>query len=85
MNFFKEIIERVKSKTPPFFKKIRTIGLGICGICGPIVAIPTTYTGAIISDTLIKICSHALVAGIIMSSVSTLAKDQNQNNGTTSI
>jgi len=77
MPFYSEIFSRLISKTPPFFKKIRALGLCISGICGPVVAIPTTYTGAVISDSILKICSHLLVAGVIMTSVAQLTKDNN--------
>lgn len=75
----KEIIIRLKAKTPKFFKRIRTIGTVLTSVCTPIVAIPTTYTGAIISDTLVKICSYLIVTGVVMVAVASLAKEDSSN------
>lgn len=59
------IIERVKSPTPPFFKKLRTIGLALAAVGGVIVATPVALPAAVLT-----MGGYLLVAGSVASAVS---------------
>jgi hypothetical protein len=65
-----EITERIKSPTPKFFKKIRTIGLTLGAIGGALLAAPITLPATVMS-----IAGYLATAGIVASAVSTVAKD----------
>ena len=65
-----EITNRIKSPTPKFFKKIRTIGLTIGAIGGAILTAPITLPAAVIS-----IAGYLATAGIAASAIATAAKD----------
>ncbi len=74
IQFIEEFKIRILSTTPVFFKRIRLAGAAISATCSAVVAIPSVYPGAAVSGNLVAICSHCLVAGVIMVSVSSLAK-----------
>lgn len=78
MNFFCELLLRIKAETPPFFKLIRSVGTAVITFCTPIVAIPSTYIGINLHPLVIKVCSHLLVAGVIMVSLSSLTKNDSK-------
>jgi len=65
-----EITERIKSPTPTFFKKIRTIGLTLGAIGGALLAAPITLPA-----TVINIAGYLATAGIVATAVSTVAKE----------
>ncbi|HWV72961.1 MAG TPA: hypothetical protein VN040_14660 [Pseudosphingobacterium sp.] len=65
-----EITERIKSPTPTFFKKIRTIGLTFGAIGGALLAAPITLPATIVS-----IAGYLATAGIVASAISTVAKE----------
>lgn len=72
------IKQRVKSKTPKFFRTIRNIGLAVAAIGGSILAAPVA-----LPVVLVKIAGYLTVAGGIASAVSqatTAQDDQLQNN-----
>jgi len=66
----KEIINRLISPTPKFFKKIRTIGLTLGAIGGALLTAPITLPA-----TVITIAGYLATAGIVASAVSTVAKE----------
>jgi hypothetical protein len=59
------IKQRIENPTPPFFKKIRNIGLAIAAIGGAIITAPVS-----LPVVLVKIASYFTVAGGIASAVS---------------
>ncbi|HWV74080.1 MAG TPA: hypothetical protein VN040_20320 [Pseudosphingobacterium sp.] len=65
-----EITERIKSPTPKFFKKIRTIGLALGAIGGALLTAPITLPA-----TIVTIAGYLATAGIVASAVSTVARD----------
>ncbi|MFC6101202.1 hypothetical protein [Olivibacter domesticus] len=65
-----EITDRIKSPTPKFFKKIRTIGLTLGAIGGALLAAPIT-----LPVTVISIAGYLATAGIVASAISTVAKE----------
>ncbi|MDX3914794.1 hypothetical protein [Olivibacter oleidegradans] len=65
-----EITERIKSPTPKFFKKIRTIGLTLGAIGGALLTAPITLPA-----TVVTIAGYLATAGIVASAISTVAKE----------
>ena len=60
----KQIINRLQQPTPPFFKKIRNIGLAIAAVGTSIVASPV-----ILPAMIIHVAGYIVVAGGVMSAV----------------
>ena len=60
--------ERVAAPTPPFFRKIRMIGLALAAISGVILTAPVSLPVSILS-----LAGYAGVAGGIMSAISQMA------------
>jgi hypothetical protein len=60
----KQIINRLQEPTPPFFKKIRNIGLVIAAIGTSILASPVA-----LPVLLINIAGYVVVAGGVMSTI----------------
>lgn len=65
-----EITNRIKSPTPKFFKKIRTIGLTLGAIGGALLTAPITLPATVVS-----IAGYLATAGIVASAISTVAKE----------
>jgi hypothetical protein len=59
------LIERVSSPTPKFFKKLRNIGLILAAVSGTIIASPIALPAVII-----QIATYLGVAGTVASAVS---------------
>ena len=62
------IVQRVKSPTPKFFKKVRNIGLVLATVASTIVAAPIALPAV-----LLKIAGYLAVAGGIAGAVSQTA------------
>ncbi|MDM8173447.1 hypothetical protein QT327_03585 [Olivibacter sp. 47] len=65
-----EITDRIKSPTPKFFKRIRTIGLTLGAVGGALLTAPITLPA-----TVVTIAGYLATAGIVASAISTVAKD----------
>jgi uncharacterized membrane protein len=63
-----KIKQRVKSPTPPFFKKIRNIGLTIAAIGTTVLAAPVSLPAVVI-----KIAGYLAVAGTVACGISQTA------------
>jgi len=63
----KQVMRRMRKPTPPFFKKLRNIGLVVAGIAGAIATAPIALPAAVTS-----IAGYLTVAGSIASAVSQL-------------
>ncbi len=61
----KNVIERVKSPTPKFFKVLRTVGLVLLGISGSVIASPVVLPAVVVS-----VAGYMAVAGGVLSAVS---------------
>ncbi len=61
MNF----LERVASPTPPFFQKIRNIGIVLSAVCTALVSAPVALPAIVV-----KIAGYLIVAGTVMGAVS---------------
>ena len=64
----KAIGKRCQSETPPFFKKLRTIGLVIAAVGTTIVASPVTIPAAVVTAG-----GYLILGGSIMTAVSQAA------------
>lgn len=57
--------ERIKKPTPPFFKKLRNIGIVLAATGGAILAAPVTLPSIVVT-----IATYLTVAGTVASTVS---------------
>lgn len=64
----KQLVERVSSPTPKFFKKLRNIGLALAAVATTIMAAPVALPAVVI-----QIAGYLAVAGGIASAVSQTA------------
>ena len=67
--------ERVKSPTPKFFKKVRTIGLILAAVSASIIAAPVALPAVVI-----EIAGYLAVAGSVASAISqtTVKKEEKE-------
>lgn len=61
----KKIIDRAKAPTPPFFKKLRNIGLTLAAISAAIVTAPIALPAAVVTAA-----GYVAVASGVISAVS---------------
>ncbi len=66
------ILERIKSPTPTFFKKLRNVGLGLIAVGGVLVS--STITLPVIAIT---IGQYLIVAGSVASAVAQTTVENN--------
>ena len=62
------INERIQAPTPPFFKKLRNIGLAILAVATAIMSAPVTLPAI-----LLKIAGYLAVAGTVAATISQTA------------
>ncbi len=67
-SFLKTLRERLEADTPPFFKKLRLVGLILVAAGGTIVASPITLPAGIVAAA-----GYLIVAGSVASAVSQAA------------
>lgn len=65
------IKDRVAAPTPPFFRKIRMIGLALAAISGALLTAPVSLPAAILT-----VAGYAGVAGGIMSAISQMTVEE---------
>jgi hypothetical protein len=63
-----KLINRMQAPTPPFFKKLRTIGLILAAVSSTIVAAPVALPAIVI-----QIAGYLAVASTVVSAVSQTA------------
>ncbi|MBX3165142.1 MAG: hypothetical protein KF900_11750 [Bacteroidetes bacterium] len=61
----KQIVERLKSPTPKFFKVLRNVGLGLAAAGGVLVAAPIAIPAAVVT-----IGGYLIVAGSVATAIS---------------
>ena len=66
--FVKTLAERCKADTPPFFKKLRLIGLSLAAVGGVLVAAPIALPTAVVTAG-----GYLIVAGSVATAVSQVA------------
>lgn len=67
----KEVINRAKTPPPPFFRKLRNIGVALAGLSAAILTAPVTLPA-----TLVTLAGYAAVAGGVLGAVSQLVKKE---------
>lgn len=67
-DFLESIGNRCKAETPPFFKKLRTVGLVIAAVGTTIVASPVAIPAAVVT-----VGGYMILGGSIMTAVSQAA------------
>lgn len=70
-----ELITRLQSTTPLWFKKIRAFALTIATMAGAIQTGSATIPGFKVSDLESKILNYCIVAGMAAAATSTTAKE----------
>jgi ABC-type xylose transport system permease subunit len=65
---FKVLAERSKAETPPFFKKLRIVGLALAAAGGILVATPIALPAIVTT-----IAGYLIVAGSVATAVSQVA------------
>lgn len=65
----KTVIKRMKKKTPPFFKKVRNVGLAIAGVGAAIIGAPVA-----LPTVLLNIAGYMIATGTVASAVSQAAE-----------
>jgi ABC-type xylose transport system permease subunit len=69
------IIERMKSPTPPFFKKLRAVGLVLAAVGGVLVASPIALPASVVT-----IGGYLIVGGSVATAVSQTVKCGEEEN-----
>lgn len=64
------VIQRAQSPTPRFFKKLRTIGLGLATLSTAVLTLPV-----VLPTVLVTVAGYTAVAGTVLSGVSQLTVD----------
>lgn len=66
-----EILDRLKTETPKFFKGVQKLGVVLLAIG---VGLKTAPEGVAIPDLVVKLSGYLATAGFIMSTVASFAK-----------
>ncbi len=64
----KDLIKRLTSDTPTFFKRLRNLGITIGAIGGALLAIPTSVV--VLPAVLLTLAAHAVTLGVVTAAVS---------------
>lgn len=74
---FKTLVKRSKAQTPPFFKKLRLVGLTLAAVGGVLVASPIALPAALVAAG-----GYLIVAGSVATAVSQVAvqEEEGSNN-----
>jgi uncharacterized membrane protein HdeD (DUF308 family) len=67
----KEVINRAKTPPPPFFRRLRNIGVALASLSAAILTAPVTLPA-----TLVTLAGYAAVAGGVLGAVSQLVKKE---------
>lgn len=67
------IVERINAPTPPFFKKLRTIGIVVGIVGGALATAPVALPVAIVS-----LSGYLITAGTIITTISQITVEDNQ-------
>jgi hypothetical protein len=68
-----KLSERIKEPTPPFFKRLRNIGIILAATGGTILAAPIT-----LPSVLVSIATYLTVVGTVASAVSQVVVSDNK-------
>jgi hypothetical protein len=65
----KTVVKRMKKKTPPFFKKVRNVGLAIAGVGAALIGAPIALPAIVLN-----IAGYMIATGTVASAVSQAAE-----------
>lgn len=68
------VVDRLNAPTPPFFKKLRTIGIVVGVVGGALATAPVALPIAIVS-----LSGYLLTAGSILTAVSSITVDESED------
>ena len=68
-----DLMERVKAPTPPFFKKLRTIGIVVGVVGGALATAPVSLPAGVIA-----LSSYLITAGTIITTISQITVDESK-------
>ncbi|TVP50557.1 MAG: hypothetical protein EA341_07275 [Mongoliibacter sp.] len=76
MQTMNNLVDRWNSPTPPFFKKLRIVGLIVAGVGAALITAPGTMP-----EILIQLAGYLITAGAVITSISqiTLQEPDNQD------
>jgi hypothetical protein len=66
----KTIFKRARAETPPFFKKLRNLGLGLTAIAAAVLTAPVSLPAAVLTAA-----GYLATAGAVASAISQLTMD----------
>lgn len=69
----KQIVHRVQTKTPPFFRRLRNVGLWMAGIAGAVLTAPVTLPAIVTT-----VAGYVAVGGSVLTAVSQLTTEQSE-------
>lgn len=72
----RKLVKRMKEPTPPFFRKIRNIGVVIASVSGAILAAPVALPAALATAA-----GYLAVAGAVAGAVSQVVTDPAKEDG----
>ena len=70
MNKANELVQRWNAPTPPFFQKVKQIGIALAAVGGALLAAPIALPALIIN-----LAGYAVVAGSAIAAISQTAKE----------
>lgn len=65
----KELISRLTSPSPTFFKKLQAIGLTLTAIATTLMSLPSMITGFELPATLDKMTGYMMAIGLVIAAV----------------
>jgi hypothetical protein len=76
----REILSRLKSKSPKLFRQIQRLCLALIGIAGTVLALEATY-GIELSERLLHVLEQVLITCTVVGGVAKLAVEGGYENG----
>jgi hypothetical protein len=76
----REILQRLKSKSPKLFRQIQRLCLALIGIAGTVLALEATY-GIELSERLSHVLEQVLITCTVVGGVAKLAVEGGYENG----
>lgn len=73
----KNLIQRLISDTPTFFKRLRNLGITVGAIGGALLAIPASMI--VLPAALLTLAAHAVTVGVVTAAVSQAVTNDKTN------
>lgn len=69
------LIQRIKAKTPPFFKKVRKISLALTAVATTLLTSQSLISGFVLPAIVSTIATYTIVSGIMIAATASTAVD----------